>query len=89
MITRYNQGFFKFGPLEQCNDGELVKFADHVAEVDSIIEEIVDENDGTIYELMNTNYDLMSTNLDYSFGLTMSISLNCVLGLILIAKYFA
>lgn len=27
-INRYNRGFFKFGPLEQCKDGELVFFKD-------------------------------------------------------------
>lgn len=27
-ITRYNQGFGVFGPLEQANDGKLVKFSD-------------------------------------------------------------
>lgn len=27
-LTRYNQGFGRVGPLEMCNTGELVKFAD-------------------------------------------------------------
>ena len=27
-IQTYNQGFFKFGPLEKCNNGELMKSTD-------------------------------------------------------------
>lgn len=27
-INRYRQGFYKFGPMEQCNDGDWVKYDD-------------------------------------------------------------
>lgn len=27
-MKRYNQGFAKFGPMEQCDDGEWVKYED-------------------------------------------------------------
>ena len=27
-MNRYNQGFFKFGPMEQCKDGIWGKYAD-------------------------------------------------------------
>jgi len=27
-MNRYNQGFWKFGPMEQCNDGIWGKYAD-------------------------------------------------------------
>ena len=29
-MKRYNQGFVKFGPMEQCDDGEWVKYEDVV-----------------------------------------------------------
>lgn len=29
-MFRYNQGFLKFGPMEQCNDGEWIKYEDYV-----------------------------------------------------------
>lgn len=47
MIERYTQGFYKFGPLEQCNDGDLVKYEDHVDEINAkndYIAFLVDEN---------------------------------------------
>ena len=28
-MKRYTQGFKKFGPMEQCNDGEWVRFEDY------------------------------------------------------------
>lgn len=31
-MQRYNQGFLKFGPMEQCSEGEWVKYND-VAEI--------------------------------------------------------
>ena len=46
-MQRYNLGFLKFGPLEKCNDGELVKFSDiesalenYEQEISILIEEI-------------------------------------------------
>lgn len=27
-MNRYNQGFWKFGPMEQCKDGVWAKYAD-------------------------------------------------------------
>jgi len=29
-MKRYNQGFGKFGPMEQCKDGEWVKYWDAI-----------------------------------------------------------
>lgn len=34
-LTRYNQGFGGFGPLEQCNSGKLVKYTDVMSVVDA------------------------------------------------------
>ena len=28
-MKRYNQGFLKFGPMEQCDDGEWIKYEGH------------------------------------------------------------
>ena len=39
-MQRYNLGFLKFGPLEKCNDGELVKFPDIEAAIYGYEEEI-------------------------------------------------
>ncbi len=36
-MLRYNQGFKKFGPMEQCSDGEWIKFKDH--------EQVINERD--------------------------------------------
>lgn len=44
-ITRYNQGFGMFGPLEQANDGKLVKFSDLI----DLYVDIADQN--SIYSL--------------------------------------
>jgi len=32
-MNRYTQGFRKFGWMEQCNDGEWVKYEDHFKEL--------------------------------------------------------
>jgi hypothetical protein len=34
-MKRYNQGFGKFGPMEQCNDGEWVKYDDAARAIDA------------------------------------------------------
>lgn len=43
-MQRFNQGFFKFGPLEQCKDGELCYYSD----VEKIVEIVEDNADRLI-----------------------------------------
>ena len=33
-MERYNQGFYKFGPMEQVKDGQWIKYQDHRDKVD-------------------------------------------------------
>ena len=35
-MNRYTQGFYKFGPMEQRNTGEWIKFADHKLETSKL-----------------------------------------------------
>lgn len=37
-MQRYNQGFFKFGPLEKSNTGNLILFSDHEKEVGYLLQ---------------------------------------------------
>jgi len=42
-MKRYNQGFYKFGPMEQCKDGEWAKYEDLEKEFDEFKNEWYDE----------------------------------------------
>jgi len=42
-MKRYNQGFYKFGPMEQCSDGEWAKYEDLIKEMDEFKNEWCDE----------------------------------------------
>ena len=44
-MKRYNQGFGKFGPMEQCKDGEWVRYEDAEKEFDELKELFVKAND--------------------------------------------
>jgi len=44
-MERYNQGFGKFGPMEQCKDGEWVRYEDAEKEFDELKELFVKAND--------------------------------------------
>jgi len=35
-MNRYTQGFIKFGPMEQCNDGKWIEYAEHEKVIESI-----------------------------------------------------
>lgn len=56
-IQRYNQGFLKFGPMEQCSDGKWVKYDDVKKRFSDYEDEICDLmnfdmiNDATIENL--------------------------------------
>ena len=39
-MKRYNQGFGKFGPMEQCDDGKWVKYEDYEQEIDAYVEDL-------------------------------------------------
>ena len=39
-MKRYNQGFGKFGPMEQCDDGTWVKYEDYEQEIDAYVEDL-------------------------------------------------
>lgn len=64
-MKRYNQGFGKFGPMEQCEDGEWVRFEDADAELE-IQEEVCYERFLNEYlaELRATDYMIIA----YMFG---------------------
>lgn len=64
-MKRYNQGFGKFGPMEQCEDGEWVRFEDADAELE-IQEEVCYERFINEYsaELRATDYMIIA----YMFG---------------------
>lgn len=64
-MKRYNQGFGKFGPMEQCEDGEWVRFEDADAELE-IQEEVCYERFVNEYlaELRATDYMIIA----YMFG---------------------
>lgn len=56
-IQRYNQGFGGFGPLEKCDDGKLVKYADLEVELsrcevefDYFLNEIKECDDSILYK---------------------------------------
>lgn len=53
-MIRYNQGFGKVGPMEQCSDGEWVKYQD--------AEEVIEELKESITNLRNFNAELISEN---------------------------
>ena len=53
-MQRYNLGFLKFGPLEKCNDGELVKFSD----VDPIFTEYEQEVTMFLYQISSLRTEL-------------------------------
>lgn len=36
-MNRYNQGFGKFGPMEQCKDGLWIKYKDHVLKLKLVV----------------------------------------------------
>lgn len=75
MINRYNRGFYKFGPLEQANDGELVKYEDHV-QVTADIE-----------AAYNRGFRELALNLiDIKLTVYASLTLNVILTILLFAK---
>ena len=39
-MKRYNQGFGKFGPMEQCDNGKWVKYEDYEQEIDAYVEDL-------------------------------------------------
>jgi F0F1-type ATP synthase assembly protein I len=39
-MKRYNQGFGKFGPMEQCNDGEWVRYEDSERVINNLRDDI-------------------------------------------------
>ena len=64
-MNRYTQGFRKFGWMEQCNDGEWVKYEDHTQELvrariemqkilDDRVSSYRESNDQLYAELSNT-----------------------------------
>lgn len=53
-MQRYNLGFLKFGPLEKCNNGELVKFSD----IESVLENYEQEISILIQEITSLKSEL-------------------------------
>lgn len=44
-MKRYNQGFLKFGPMEQCSSGEWVRYKDHENALNGYMEKLTDSED--------------------------------------------
>jgi hypothetical protein len=81
-INRYNRGLWKFGPLEQCKDGELVFVKDIQPVIDDMAfslnkaeNELLDEKN-TFARIAKCNesnlkkIDILRKSMEYHRGLT-------------------
>lgn len=77
-FNRYNQGFGKFGPLEQCDDGKLMYVTDHEKIVDEFLDDfdkLVDAHDELDNELQ-AKIDFLDPFFDKFW---LSLAMNCML----------
>jgi hypothetical protein len=70
MITRYTHGFKYFGPLEQNNTGDWVKYSDHQEDVKNqidaaflLLNEERDNVDAVTHQLKQTRKALTETTI--------------------------
>lgn len=79
-IKRYNLGFMKFGPLEQCKDGELIKFEDHKA----VMKEQINKMTALLGKEIEAQFDLIDEknewidryeNARFKFALTSALAI--------------
>jgi hypothetical protein len=84
VINRYNQGFIKFGPMEQCNLGQWVKYDDYIKdfrELDNFNSQLIVKDMQSISEINN----LKNKIIDLESNLKQTrIVCNCLLLLSLI-----
>jgi hypothetical protein len=55
-MKRYNQGFGKFGPMEQCNDGEWVRYEDVKSIIKKLQEEVRESHESIIDLYSKANF---------------------------------
>jgi hypothetical protein len=90
-IKRYNQGFGGFGPLEQCDDGKLVKYA-HVKHLFNKLTVHAEYAEYWLKKYVNIKNEYMASNekmiglmSDVMFYKVISMALGVVVGLLVIA----
>lgn len=65
-LLRYNRGFGKLGPLEQCSDGELCYYKDHLADKNATVDAVraywLDRNKQDVKEIFDLRSELRRVN---------------------------
>lgn len=84
-MKRFNLGFLKFGPLEQCANGNLMYYADHISTIGDYMKKISSKEE----QIQQLNLDLdhchqkneylIETKFVIKFCLGVSTLLNSIL----------
>lgn len=86
-MRRYNLGFLKFGPLEECNNGELMYYSDHHMLMENK-EKLISEYSADYHKIYDL-YENMNIKKDvYKAVACLSIIANFTLLAISLSLYF-
>jgi hypothetical protein len=77
-MKRYNQGFLKFGPMEQCDTGEWVKHSDIDSYLDKYGEQHAKVFSSLATEMFQENSSIMLKLKVITSALIMSFVANAV-----------
>lgn len=86
-MKRYNLGFLKFGPLEECSNGELMYYEDHVTLMENK-EKLISEYSSDYNRICDGYEDLCIKKDVYKTIACLSIIANFTLLAVSISLYF-